>query len=503
MTKAELEAKHLAELHELAARSGVPRYRVLERDELIEELLVRGADQAEEAAEPPEATEMPEVAEAAEPEFDDVAEAPPPEPEDVAEAPPPEPEPEDVAQPEPAEPEPRRPRFRRRRRREPTVEAEPVPEPRAVEAEPVPEARPAEPEDAGEPPEREQGDAVSGVLEVVSQGHGYLRLAGLEPRSDDVYVSASQIRRCELRPGDEVGGPARPPRRGERHPALTHVETVNGAAPSEQRGTRFEEMTPVAPRRRLALRPAPGDVLVRAADLLAPLAYGQRVLVRAAPRSGRTTLLRALVRALTGGPEAAATVVLLVDERPEEVTEWRRQAPEVEIAAAAADLEPAEQARHAELALERAKRRVEAGEDVVLVIDSLTRLALAGREPASVKPFFGAGRELEEEGGGSLTVIATALADPADGDGVLSAVATTENATLTLDPELAMAGVFPALDAARSYAAGEEALRGDAELAAARRLRAELRGLDPAEAAAMLRERIEATDSNEELLASV
>jgi transcription termination factor Rho len=182
------------------------------------------------------------------------------------------------------------------------------------------------------------------------------------------------------------------------------------------------------------------------------------------------------------------------------VTEWRRQVPAAEIAAAAADLEPADQARHAVLALERAKRRAEAGEDVVLVIDSLTRLAVASGEAAAVKPFFGAGRELEEEGSGSLTVIATALTDSADGDGVLAAVATTENAALALDPGLAAAGVVPALDAARSFVTGEEALRGDVELAAARRLRAELRGLDPAEAAAALRERIEASASNDELL---
>jgi transcription termination factor Rho len=227
------------------------------------------------------------------------------------------------------------------------------------------------------------------------------------------------------------------------------------------------------------------------------------VLVRAAARSGRTTLLRQLVGAITAAPEAAAPVVLLVDERPEEVTEWRRQAPAAEIAAAAADLEPVEQARHAELALERAKRRVERGEDVVLVIDSLTRLALAGEGPTSVKPFFGAGRELEEEGSGSLTVIATVLADAPDGDSVLAAVATTENATIALDPELADAGIFPALDAARSHATGEETLRGEAELAAARRLRSELRGLPPPDSAARLRERIEASTSNEELLASV
>jgi transcription termination factor Rho len=209
-----------------------------------------------------------------------------------------------------------------------------------------------------------------------------------------------------------------------------------------------------------------------------------------------------LVRALAGAEEEVHIVVLLVDERPEEVTEWKRQVPDVEIAAAPADLDAAAQMRHAELALARAKRRAEAGEDVVFVIDSLTRLGFAAREPAAVKRFFGAGRELEEEGAGSLTVVATVLTGTEDGDGVLEAVETTENATIVLDPSLAAAGIVPAIDASRSSTVGEEALRGE-ELAAWRRLSGELRSLDPAEAAGLLRERIESTDSNADLLASL
>ena len=174
----------------------------------------------------------------------------------------------------------------------------------------------------------------------------------------------------------------------------------------------------------------------------------------------------------------------------------------MEIVAAPADLEASDQVRQAELALSRAKRRAEAGEDVVFVIDSLTRLGVATRDPAGVKRFFGAGRELEEEGAGSLTVIATILAGTADGDAVMEAVKTTENATLALDPSLAAAGVVPAIDVSQSSVAGEASLREDAELAATRRLSAELRVLDPAEAAGLLRERIEATGSNSELLAS-
>ena len=384
MRRTELEAKHIAQLHALAAEAEVPGYRGMRREQLIEALL---GD--ENAADEQQAT-------------------------------------------------PRRGRRRRGGRGRPAQQAE---------------------KDAGQPEDgenggteeaggSERGEQVTGVLDVVAQGHGFLRLEGLDPRPGDVYVSASQIRRCEIRAGDEVTGPAREPRRGERHRALIKVDTVNGAEPAAGRSKRFEELTPVAPHRRIALEIEPADVLVRAADLLAPLAHGQRVLVRAAPRSGRSSLLRGLVRAIAAAPEAPGVVVLLVDERPEEITEWRRAAPSAEIAAAAADLEPADQVRHAELAVSRAKRRAESGEDVVLIVDSLTRLGVAEGDPAAVKPVFGAGRETEDEGAGSLTVIATVLSGTEDGDDARAAVETTENVLLALDPGLAAAGIVPALDVA-------------------------------------------------------
>jgi transcription termination factor Rho len=456
MSKAELEVRHLADLHALAAEAGVPRFRLLRREELVEELLLRGAgaemDEADstiaEAAEEGEESEAPEPA------------------------------------PEVEEPALRRAHGPRRRRREREDEAAADPRP-AKEDEPT--------------------ETVSGVLDVVPTGHGFLRLSGLGPGSGDVYISASQIRRCELRAGDEVSGPARQPRRGERHPALIHVESVNGAEAGEERErvTSFEELTPVAPSRRLPLEPPSDELLTRAVDLLCPLAFGQRVLVLAQPRSGRTTLLRGIARALVAAPQPPALLVLLVDERPEEVTEWRRRVPQAEIAAASADLESADQIRLAELGLARAKRRAETGDDVVVLVDSLTRLAVAYRDPSEVKPFFGAGRELEEEGAGSLTVIATALTDTVDGEGALEAVATTENATIALDAGLAAAGVVPAIDAARCAVSGEEALRSEEELEAVRRLRDELRVRDKAGAAELLAERLRDSATNAELLASL
>ncbi len=433
MSREELADKHLADLHAIAAELGVPGYRMLRRDELIDRILERGGEAA------------------------------------------------------PGE-----------------EGGEPVPSEEVAEAEEAGEAKEVEEAEQKAEEEQEEQETVTGVLDVMPQRYGFLRLSGLEPAEGDVYISASQIRRCELRPGDAVSGPARAPRRGERHRALVHVDLVNGVEPGEEGVERpaFEELTPVAPRRRLRLDADPSDFLTRAVDLLAPLALGQRVLVTSAPRSGRTTLLRGLARAIGGGEDAPAVVVLLVDERPEEATAWREALPEgAEVAIATAEMEPVEQVRVAELALERVKRRVEGGDDVVLIVDSLSRLGVAYRDAAEVKHVFGAGRELSEEGSGSLTVIATALDGAGEDDGAaFSAVATTENALITLDPGLAAAGVFPALRAEECRVSGEEELREPDELEAARKLRAELAGKEPREAAELLREAIERSSSNEELL---
>lgn len=344
---------------------------------------------------------------------------------------------------------------------------------------------------------------VTGVLDRMPQGYGFLRLEGADDDGEtddeedgDVYVSASQIRRCELRPGDTVSGPARPPRRGERHRALVRITSVNGAEPEGDR-VKFEDLTAIAPTRRISLGDA-DDGLVRAVDLLTPLAFGQRVLVLAEPRSGRTTLLRALARTLEGSE--AHISVLLADERPEEVTEWKRALPEAEIVAAAADQEPTDQVRAVELAVGQAKRRAESGEDVVVILDSLSRLALGYRDPAKVKTLFGAGRELSEEGAGSLTMIATVLDSDDRGAAVREALETTENTLLRLDADLAAKGIVPSLIVAEARVSGEDDLRTPEELTAIRELRAELDEMDPEDAARALADRIGRTKSNRELL---
>ncbi len=443
MAQADLADSHISELHAEAARLGVPDYRKLRRERLIEEIEERGED----AGETPEPAEVAEARE----ELEQVEEA------------------EEREAAERADEREERPR--RRERREPTDAAT---------------------------------EQVRGVLDRTHRGYGFLRLRGLESSPGDVYISASQIRRCELRIGDLVSGPAREPERGERYPALVHVDLVNGVEPRED-GERpeLEDLTAVAPHRRLRIEPDQADLLTRAVDLLVPLALGQRVLVRAAPRSGRTTLLRGLAGAIQAVADRPALVVLLVDERPEEATAWAEVLPDDELAVATAEMDHREQVRVARLALERAKRRAESGEDVVLIVDSLSRLAVAHRDPDGVKQLFGAGRELAEEDAGSLTVIGTVLDGAADEGAARAAVETTENALVVLDPDLAAAGVFPALRPDECRASDEEALREPGELDTVRRLRAELGELGPDEAAGVLRERLEGSRTNAELLASL
>lgn len=429
---------HLADLHERARELGVPRYRMLPRDELIEAIEQREGGGGAETDGRDEAV-------------DAGFERPRHEPEQRSES-----------------------------RRESDQRGD-------REGQQAPESSEPEPET----------EAVTGVLDRMPQGYGFLRLSGLHEAEGDVYVSASQIRRCELRPGDEVSGPARAPRRGERHRALVRIEAVNGQSPEDER-RHFEDLTPAPPHRRMFAPDAELDPTVRAVDLLGPLAFGQRVLVLAQPRSGRTTLLRALGAALADTD--AHLCVVLADERPEEVPQWEQALPKAEIFAATADEEPREQVREAELAMGHAKRLAEARGDVVVLVDSLSRLALGYRDPARVKRMFGVGRELGEDGSGSLTVVATVLESDDRGSEVRQAVETTENLLLRLDAGLAAKGIFPSLVAGDSRASGEEQLRDPEELEKVRALRTELAEMEPDEAARALADQIAATANNAELL---
>jgi transcription termination factor Rho len=244
-------------------------------------------------------------------------------------------------------------------------------------------------------------------------------------------------------------------------------------------------------------------MLLRAVDLLTPLARGQRVLVDARPGSGRTTLLRALAGAISHA-EDIELVVLLIDERPEEVEAWRETAPGADLAVATAEMRSGEQLRLVELAFGRASRKAEAGADVVLLVDSISRIAVAADDPGRAKPIFGAGRETAEEGVGSLTVVATTLGDSGeDQGGVERSLETTENVLIVLDPDLAARGTYPAIDFNASRIAGEEHIREGDELAAARKLRVELRSLTSELAAAEVRRLIETFPDNHAALASI
>lgn len=345
-------------------------------------------------------------------------------------------------------------------------------------------------------------EEATGILEVLPRGSGLVKAEGLPEAG--IHVSPAQIKRCQLRAGDEVRGPVRPARRGERRPSLVRIEAVNGAPPEDDRAPAFEKLTPIAPHRHIPLEAEPDDLLARSVDLLTPLAFGQRVLVEAEPRSGRTSFLRSLAKAIAGGSEPGPEVtVLLVDERPEEVTAWSREVTEVAIAAAPADLGAHEQVKVAERALAKVKRQAESGDDVVIMVDSLTRLASAYGDAGAVKPFFGSGRELEEEGAGSVTVIATALRGAPGDQDVVDAIHTTENATIRLDAGLAAAGIVPSLDVAACAISGQEAVLNENEIDAVRRLRAELKDMESVPAAARLAELIKESETNEELLGKI
>ncbi|MCO5315463.1 MAG: hypothetical protein M9938_04770 [Solirubrobacterales bacterium] len=451
----DLEARSLAELHKLADRAGIEKFRTLRREELIKRLGDSDGDGAEREA----AGDGPDSG------------------------------------PDSGRSRSRRSRRSRRRRsdREGSTgeDRERGGETGEKHKQSADEGRS---EDASTEPELTE---ITGVLDILPRGSGVIRGEGAPEAG--IHVSPAQIRRCELRAGDEVSGPVRPARRGERRPSLVRVEKVNGGEPSDDRQPRFDSLTPVTPHRPIPLAIEGEDVLARATDLLVPLAFGQRILVQAQQRSGRTTLLRALAKAIAAGGAETRVSVLLVDERPEEVTAWNREVPQAEISAAPADLGAHEQVKLAQRTLTRAKRQAEAGEDVVLIIDSLTRLGSAFGDAGSVKPFFGVGRELEEEGAGSVTVIATALLGAPGDQDVLYAVHTSETATMRLDAALAASGITPAFDLAGCVVTVRSQIHDEGGLEAIGRLRAELEQLDGAAAASRLAELVRGTSSNEEL----
>lgn len=317
---------------------------------------------------------------------------------------------------------------------------------------------------------------MEGVLEIIpSEGFGFLRPINYSPSSEDIYISASQIRRFDLRNGDKVSGKVRPPKENERYYGLLHVEAVNGDNPeSAKERVHFPGLTPLYPNRMIQLETEPKNLSTRIMDVLAPVGFGQRGLVVAPPKAGKTMLIKEIANAITTNHPEAELIVLLIDERPEEVTDIERSV-EGDVVSSTFDEVPENHIKVAELVLERAMRLVEHKRDVIILMDSITRLARAynlvippsgrtlsgGIDPAAFhrpKRFFGAARNIEE--GGSLTILATALVDTGSrmDDVIYEEFKGTGNMELHLDRALAERRIFPAIDIRRSGTRKEELL---------------------------------------------
>ncbi len=318
-------------------------------------------------------------------------------------------------------------------------------------------------------------EPASGILDMLSEGYGFLRRAGYVVGNDDVYVSQAQVRRYELRRGDLIEGQARRPKESEKYFGLVRVDRVNGAEPDDMRGRRsFEKGTPIYPNEHYHLEVRSTQLSTRIIDLFCPIGKGQRALIVSPPKAGKTTLLKNIANSISINHPEAHIIALLVDERPEEVTDMQRTI-DGEVVASTFDEHPENHTAVAELAMERAKRLVESGKDVVILLDSITRLARAynqvvassgrtlsgGLDTASLhkpKRFFGAARKIEE--GGSLTIIATALIETGSkmDDVIFEEFKGTGNMELNLSRKLAESRIFPAIDIKKSGTRHEELL---------------------------------------------
>ncbi|MGH8872534.1 MAG: transcription termination factor Rho [Acidimicrobiia bacterium] len=361
-----------------------------------------------------------------------------------------------------------------------------------------------------------------GLLDILPEGYGFLRVTGYLPGDKDVYVSANQVRKFRLRKGDIVSGPIRPPRSKEKFPAVVRIDKVNGMSSEEaMRRPKFESLTPLFPDERLRLEVdgKANGILTRIVDLIAPIGKGQRGLIVSPPKAGKTTVLQEIAQAITTNNPECYLMVVLVDERPEEVTDMQRSV-KGEVIYSTFDRPAEEHTQVSELALERAKRLVEMGTDVVILLDSITRLARAHNlaTPASgrilsggvdsqalypPKRFFGAARNIEE--GGSLTILGTALVETGSkmDEVIFEEFKGTGNMELRLDRKLADKRIYPAIDIEASGTRKEELLFDQKELTQVWKLRRVLLALDPGAALELLIDRLKTTKSNAEFLAEV
>ena len=366
-----------------------------------------------------------------------------------------------------------------------------------------------------EPPEPE-GDESEGILEIMADGYGFLRTENFEQGDNDIYISQSQIRRFNLRTGDNVKGITRQAREGERYGALLYVKSVNGDNPQKAVGRPvFENLTPIYPCDKLKLETSKDEISGRIIDLVAPIGKGQRGMIVAPPKVGKTILLTKMANAITKNHKEVSLIMLLIDERPEEVTDIQRsiEGENVDIVYSTFDEKPEHHKLVAEMVLERAKRMVEQGKDLVILLDSITRLSRAynliippsgrtlsgGLDPSALyfpKKFFGAARNIEN--GGSLTVLATALIDTGSkmDEVIFEEFKGTGNMELVLDRKLSERRIFPAIDVNKSGTRREDLLLSKEELEAMYAMRKMSGNSNAAESTPYIIEQMRKTDNN-------
>src|ERR687885_2622247 len=365
---------------------------------------------------------------------------------------------------------------------------------------------------------RQDGQAQSGILDVLPDGFGFLRTNGYSQGKGDVYVSTSQIKRFNLRRGDQVVGQIRPAREGEKYPALVRIESVNGREPQKGRyRPNFDDLTPLYPIERLRLEWKPNDLAPRVIDLVAPIGKGERGLVVSPPKAGKTTILKQIAQSIAANYPEVRLFVLLADERPEEVTDWERSVREATVVSSTFDQPADNHITVAELLLERVKRLVEEGEDVVVLLDSITRLARAynlaapasgrilsgGVDSAALYPpkkFFGAARNIEN--GGSLTIIASALVETGSrmDEVIYEEFKGTGNMEIHLERKLANKRIYPAINIEDSGTRKEELLMESAEAQRVWQVRSILNALDSSAKIELLIAKLKETRTNAEFL---
>ncbi|CAA9404576.1 MAG: Transcription termination factor Rho [uncultured Rubrobacteraceae bacterium] len=492
--KATLERKRLSDLHQIASQLGITQYRKYRKPELAEMIYQVATEQAgQQANEAPNGGSPP--APDAPTENGNAATATLPEPPaPVADG--------ETQAPASEERPPQRQETRREERREDRKRPD------------------GKPQDRGGQQDRRGGEenVQSGILDVLPDGFGFLRTGGYSQSRGDVYVSTSQIKRFNLRRGDHVVGQIRTAREGEKYPAMVRIETVNGEEPQKGRWRQnFDDLTPLFPQERLRLEWKPNDIAPRVMDLITPIGKGQRGLIVSPPKAGKTTILKQIAQSIAANYPETKLFVLLADERPEEVTDWQRSVQEATVVASTFDQPADNHIAVAELLLERVRRLVEEGEDVVVILDSITRLARAynlaapasgrilsgGVDSAALYPpkrFFGAARNIED--GGSLTILASALVETGSrmDEVIYEEFKGTGNMEIHLERKLANRRIYPAINIEDSSTRKEELLMEPAEAQRVWQVRSILNALDGAQKIELLIQKLKETHSNAEFL---